>query len=250
VTETYEAANPTTPPTITAPEANKNWRPKLFQTGNSDMMLVPSGCFRMGSDGGQPNEKPQHQVCVATFLIDRLEVRNEIFALANGSAAAPSQNTQPRRPRENITWFEAREYCAKRGARLPTEAEWEYAARGPESALYPWGRDFDSKLAVSAATGAKEPSDVGQNPANASWVGALDMTGNVAEWTSTIAKAYPFDPADGRENPSDTAAQRIVRGGSFNSQPTELRSSVRQPVEPGQRSPSIGFRCAQDYPPK
>jgi formylglycine-generating enzyme required for sulfatase activity len=134
------------------------------------------------------------------FWIDQYEVTNARY----GSAGYFEGDN---RPRESVDWFAAAEHCAVRGARLPTEAEWEYAARGPSAWVYPWGNDFVDANAVSSwENTVRRTAPVGSRPGGASWVGALDISGNVWDWTSTLYAEYPYDSDDGRE---DARRQRI-----------------------------------------
>ena len=146
-------------------------------------------------------------------------------------------------PRETITWQEAMEFCASIGSRLPTEAEWEYAARGPDSLIYPWGNEMSPSYQQQAEM--LSPQDVGSIDSDISWVGAQGMSGNVMEWVADV-----FDPTS---TPSNSKAiqnddQRIVRGGSWASyQDFLLRATQRIPYDPEYASSVIGFRCVHDF---
>lgn len=150
-------------------------------------------------------------------------------------------------PVTETTWAGARAYCAWRGARLPTEAEWEAAARGDDGRLYPWGNTSPDRTRafVSGRTGVTDA--VGERPAGASPFGALDMSGSLAEWTSSLMRPYPYDPNDGREAP-DRSGERVTRGGDYlyDSEPATLtathRNGFSNAPERGHRH--IGFRCA------
>ncbi|MBW4438947.1 MAG: formylglycine-generating enzyme family protein [Pleurocapsa minor GSE-CHR-MK-17-07R] len=213
------------------------------------MVLVPAGCFMMGTEDDTvvSNEGPRHEVCFdEPFWIDQTEVTQAQFASFGGIAMRAPSFSGADRPVENITWFEARDFCLLRGARLPTEAEWEYAARGPESWVYPWGNEWDESKTIWLRDMALGTASVGSIPEGASWVGALDMSGNVWEWTSTASSAYPYDMNDGRESSegSNAEAWRVLRGGSwFDNSPFVLRTAVRYDFFPTAANWDYGFRC-------
>src|SRR5262245_47245916 len=207
---------------------NKDWQPQVKPFDSVEMVLVPPGCFMMGlndTDIGALNQQnkteffslsePQTNICFdAPFWLDKTDVTNGQFKQFKGKAAKFSHWTGDKRPRDSITWFEARDFCALRGARLPTETEWEYAARGPDSLQYPWGNTFDAKNAVYSKSGG-QTADVGSKPGGVSWVGALDMAGNIWQWTSSLLRPYPYDKDDGREEGTNTTEQRALRGGKW-----------------------------------
>ncbi|MEM6490678.1 MAG: SUMF1/EgtB/PvdO family nonheme iron enzyme [Pseudomonadota bacterium] len=150
-------------------------------------------------------------------------------------------------PVAETTWAGARAYCLWRGARLPTEAEWEAAARGGDARRYPWGDapPDETRVFVSVRTGVTAP--VGRRPAGASPVGALDMSGSMAEWTATLRRPYPYAADDGREAPGQ-AGERVTRGGDyiFDSDPATLTATHRAGFSnaPARGHRHIGFRCA------
>ncbi len=213
------------------------------------MVLVPAGCFMMGSNDGYSDEQPVHQQCFeAPFWIDRTEVTQADFARLGGEQKRQSSFSGADRPVETITWFEARDFCALRGARLPTEADWEYAARGPDGLVYPWGNAFDEDNAVWNRGFGEGTAPVGSRPAGRSWVGADDMSGNVWEWTSSLYESYPYAAGDGREADTGTSTDvvRVVRGGSWNYDFSgNLRAADRDWLNPEVRNISLGFRCAR-----
>lgn len=153
-----------------------------------------------------------------------------------------------RHPVNEVTWRGAREYCAWRGARLPTEVEWEAAARGREGRTYPWGEDPPSAARAVFGRRSNETEPVGGRPAGATPEGVHDLAGNVAEWTSTLYRPYPYRADDGREDP-DAPGERVTRGGDhvFDSTPERLRASFRAGFSraPAMGHRHIGFRCAR-----
>ena len=205
--------------------SNDDWQPIIQDFDGFDMALVPVGCFMMGSDNGANNEQPVHEICFEEpFFIDVYEVTNEQYGVASSDENCSVFSLDPNQPRNCVSWFDAHNFCEERDARLPTEAEWEYAARGPSSLIYPWGDEFDVTLLNCGSedclnNGYGGTSPTGSFPEGASWAGAMDMAGNVWEWTSTIYDtnllAYPYVTDDGREDLSDTNYFRVQRGGSF-----------------------------------
>jgi formylglycine-generating enzyme required for sulfatase activity len=230
--------------------ANADWQPFTWTFDNDDveMALVPVGCFRMGSDDGEEDEKPVHEVCIdAPFWIDRTEVTNAQFDGLGGQAERESTWTDPNRPRERISWFEARDFCALRGARLPTEAEWEYAARGPDGLVYPWGDQFVAENAVYGSNSGGETADVGSRPGGVSWVGALDMSGNVYEWVSSVYLSYPYtQDLARREDEGYDGSGRVLRGGYWGSTDVlYLRAANRDWNDPDITFNVRGLRCSR-----
>ena len=229
---------------------NKDWTPvtKTFDDGVV-MVQVPPGCFNMGStDANLADAQPVNKVCFdQPFWIDKTDATNAQFSHLNSQAANLSRETGANQPRERITWFEARDFCALRGARLPTEAEWEFAARGPDSLTYSWGNNAPtSDLAVYG--GLNQTADVGSKPKGASWVGALDMTGNVWQWVQSSYRSYPYVATDGRNGNelSNNDKSRVLRGGSFgDNDVTDLRSAARRNLSPNYGYVDGGFRCVR-----
>lgn len=227
-----------TPPVPTPITQNSAWVPQFKLIGELEMAYVPPGCFVMGNDEGRRDERPAHTICFnAPFWIGRTEVTNAQYGsvgIFEGDEVA----------RTNMTWFEARDFCAARGLRLPTEAEWEYAARGPESYVYPWGNDFDEGNLIFDRNSNGQVYAVGSRPGGASWVGALDMAGNAMEWTSSQYRRYPYDPADGREDQSDEAELRVYRSSITSYIDFAASAAIRFRAAPDSRDWFIGFRCA------
>jgi formylglycine-generating enzyme required for sulfatase activity len=248
-----------------------------------EQVWVPPGTFLMGTDDvtidalkaldppkwvlkALDSERPQHRVRLTEgYWIDKYEVTNAAFAVfvsdggyktpvywspagkewlaGKGAETLPSAcpGDLPEHPRRCVTWYEAEAYARWRGGRLPTEAQWEYAARGPSSPRYPWGDTFDaSRCNVIDASGA---APVGSFPKGASWVGALDMSGNAMEWVSDWLDAY--DRQSGVEDPTGPAAGavKVEKGGWWGSNPIVARCAYRHYEDPPTYGDKhIGFR--------
>lgn len=226
---------------------NTEWSPVDRTVDQVDMVLVPSGCFEMGSTDGD-GEQPVSTVChVRPYWIDQYEVSSGQFSNHGGRASRANFWPGDERPREEITWRESLEYCKQRNARLPSEAEWEYAARGPDSLIYPWGNDFDSQAVIWIENANGQTSNVGSRPTGISWVGAYDMSGNVWEWVNSLYFPYPFNALDGREDTRDSSSMHIIRGGAWGDEAPRLRSSFRFAFDANRPHDGVGFRCARDF---
>ncbi len=258
----------------TGVSANDQWVPVIRELGGVPMALVPAGCYMMGSSDEQidqyltmmdlpslySDEQPAHLQCFQEpFWIDVYEVTNDYY----GSYGLWQEKNQPR---ESVTWFEATAYCSTRGAHLPSEVEWEYAARGPDNLIYPWGNTFDGSRLNYCDTNCQTPgfdpdhddgyattAPVGSYPAGASWVGALDMAGNVWEWVSTSLQPYPYRPDDGREvNPDDLGPSSTImlRGGGRLDPDYVVRSANRNQRMAHFYDGRFGLRCARPFSPE
>ncbi len=229
---------------LTPITSNADWTPVERDFDGITMVLVPAGCFMMGSDDGDDDEKPIHEQCFnEPFWINKYEVTNAQY----GSVRCEQWSSDPDQPRNCVSWFDAQDFCEARGGRLPTEAEWEYAARGPDSLVYPWGNDFIAENVVYYDN-ADRTAAVGSRSGGVSWVGALDMSGNVWEWVSSLYQDYPYDAKDGRERDtgSSTDVNRVLRGGVWNtSESYFLRAASRDAIYPSYIL-NNGFRCARD----
>jgi formylglycine-generating enzyme required for sulfatase activity len=235
---------------------NSLWLPTVQTFNGVDMVLVPVGCYEMGSEFGDADEIPVSPQCFTKpFWIDRLEVTNAQFDNLGGKAELPSAWPDANRPRTNVRWTEARDYCVLRGVRLPTESEWEYAARGPDNLNYPWGMAFTFDYGVFQPNSGQQTAEVSSKGMGVSWIGAQDMAGNVWEWTSTIYDQerfpYPYKPDDGREDPINAVSQRVIRGSSwYDGTEYWARVANRGRLGPSIQDFNIGIRCARDDEPE
>ncbi|MCJ7432961.1 MAG: SUMF1/EgtB/PvdO family nonheme iron enzyme [Anaerolineales bacterium] len=227
---------------------------------NIPMRLVPAGEFTMGTDSGDAESRPAHVIRLEAFYIDKYEVTNELYdvCVSAGECRKPKQSGSITRstyynnlffadyPVIYVDWKMAKVYCEWRGVRLPTEAEWEKAARGTDGRAYPWEGD---KLACSFAnyygcTGDTTPVD--QYEEGQSVYGVYGMAGNVAEWTGSIFRPYPYNPTDGRDDP-DASGNRVARGGAwhvFLGDGVNVHTDTRLQLDPGYYGAYVGFRCA------
>ena len=259
------------------------------------MVLVPRGTFTMGSDKDEPSERPAHRVTIAAFQIDRFETTNTEFV---AFVAATRHVTDPERaglgwvwdgqwrevrgadwrhphgpgssieglerhPVVQVSWHDARAYCLWKGKRLPTEAEWERAARGDGRRIYPWGnappRDgrgyrasygSDDCCRADASDGFRFTAPFGSFPLGRSPFGVDDMAGNVWEWVEDW-----FDPGFYRRSPPANPVNRtpgemkVIRGGGWGNNPWGLRSTLRHANPPHYGLDMVGFRCASSPSP-
>jgi formylglycine-generating enzyme required for sulfatase activity len=227
------------------------------------MVYVPGGTFQMGSGDGYSDEQPVHAVTLDAFWIDQTEVTNAQYALCvtDGECVeSPLDNPHYNGddyPVVGVSWNDAMAYCAWAGAQLPTEAQWEYAARGEQGYVYPWGNDFDCSrgnfddetvmddYVVSGGEGCDGyvgTAPVGSFLTGASWCDALDMAGNVWEWVAGWYGAYPSGAQTNPTGPVE-GGRKVLRGGSFWCSETSLRAYRRVDRTRADRSLDFGFRC-------
>ena len=267
-----KTTNPLPPPTDTPVETPKPVEaPKPPAPAVPEgMVLIPAGTYTVGRDDKNNVAGPQHTVTLPTYFVDRTEVTNEAYKkFVDATSHKPPANWpgndyptgRANYPVTGITWQDAADYAAWAGKRLPTEAEWEAAARGPEARRYPWGNEWlpgQANIGVTAGLPAKESDyppqimEVGGYPQGASPAGALDMVGNVWEWTADEFKLYPGnsmsldDPkvlADLRIEPGIT--YRVIRGGAFDGDQRH-DGSYRGYLDASRAYPKTGFRCVKD----
>ena len=214
-------------------------------------VLIPAGDFLMGNS--QSKDNPVHKIYLDTHWIDTHEVTNEQyrkFLDATGHAAPqywqdPKYNSD-QLPVVGITWENAQAYCAWKGKRLPTEAEWERAARGMQSRLYPWGDRYDAERTNTRESNNRQPVPVGSYPTGMSAEGILDLSGNVWEWCHDWYDKdyYPASPARNPTGPN-TGNKRVIRGGGWSAPQVDM--SQRHGEKPTKTYPSLGFRCARSH---
>ena len=208
----------------------------------SDRVLVPAGPFTRGSTRGADDERPVRVTTLPAFRIDRTEVTRAMYgrcvAARRCKPLAGDVESLANLPVTNVNWSEARAFCAFAGGRLPSEDEWEKAARGGDGREFPWGKELDCARAnwgnfenegPCAGKNPGKPVDVGSYLQGASPFGVLDMAGNVWEW---VADKYDRDPT-----------RRVVRGGSCCSYFVEPRAANRNAWDPSHRDGDLGFRC-------
>jgi formylglycine-generating enzyme required for sulfatase activity len=223
------------------------------------MAFIPAGEFWMGEEDGLPDARPQHLVYLSSYWLDRYEVTNRQYrgCVDSGGCALPKDHSayedpaSGEHPVTNVTWAQARSYCGWLGRRLPTEAEWEKAARGTDGRLYPWGnsdevvkggpRLLDRTKNGTAPVGA---ADFAQSP-----YGIADLVMSVSEWVNDwyAEDFYRSSPGRDPQGPA-RGAFKVLRGGELSERPIELRASYRAWDDLTYWGPSLGFRCAQDAP--
>jgi formylglycine-generating enzyme required for sulfatase activity/tRNA A-37 threonylcarbamoyl transferase component Bud32 len=241
-------------------------KPRVSSKDGMVMVYMPAGEFMMGSDNGDADEKPQHTVSLDAYWIDQTEVTNSMYAkcVTDGECELPTATQSSTRsnyyddtqyadyPVINVDWSQANAYCGWAGRQLPTEAEWEKAARSTDGRTYPWGEGIDCSLANYRGKNSEndfcigDTQVVGSYPQGASMYGALDLAGNVWEWVADWYSETYYIGAPS-ENPQGLASgqYRVLRGGSLYDVSRDLRSSDRSWSIPGYRSGNVGFRCAR-----
>lgn len=236
---------------------NSDWIPILEDIEGTRMALVPVGSFKIGSDNGDDDEKNGNVVKIdEPFWIDETEVTRAAYASceeADSRCSQPDKSsfaTSVNHPINNVTWDQAAAYCDWRGARLPTEAEWEYVARGPDRWIYSWGNVWDAAKTQSYESSNYGTVAVGTYEDGKSWVGALDITGNVLEWTSSKYENYPYNYNNVmtiEEYKKRLPGAVVLRGSSYMDDAALSHSANREKIRISVdfTDDSVGFRCAR-----
>jgi formylglycine-generating enzyme required for sulfatase activity len=237
-----------------------------------EMIRIPAGAFSMGSDTGPADERPAHTVTLREYSIDRLPVTNARFAEflnANGHSNAKGERLYDHNdgdarihqlggkwiadsgheshPVVEVSWAGARDYCAWRGKRLPTEAEWEKAARGTDARTYPWGNAPPDRTRAQFDAQFNETAPIENFAAGASPYGVVGMAGNAWEWVSSAYRPYSYRDDDGREERT-AGSIRGTRGGGHDSPAEEITTTQRGrnlSRNPRAGHHNISFRCAK-----
>lgn len=285
LTQTVNPTNTQVPPTATleptlTPTEVDDPNFRISEKDQSEQIFIPAGEFIMGTEetdaqhffnnGVAYPEVPMHTVYLDGYWIDKFEVTNARYALcvAEGACTPPWVNFSNTReeyygnpefdnfPVIMVDWWQASTFCEWAGGKLPTEAEWEKAARGTDGRKYPWGNDpitddkanfCDKNCTREHANpgfddGFADTAPVGSFPNGASPYGVMDMAGNVWEWTSSVPMEYPYDPNDGREDPD--GYYHVWRGGPWSNGTWWIRSTLRYKSVPKYWYENLGFRCA------
>jgi formylglycine-generating enzyme required for sulfatase activity len=226
-----------------------------------EMVLIPAGKFLMGGDPRKDEdalewERPQHALYLPDYYLAKTPVTNAQYAAfvqatghrgpkywTGGNPPAGKES----HPVVNVSWDDAMAYCnwlskvTGKSYCLPSEAEWEKAARGTDGQVWPWGNEWDAQRCNSSEGGKWDTTPVGAYPQGASPYGVLDMVGNAWEWTRSVYEGYPYDPKDGREN-SQAGGRRVLRGGSWVYDRRDARGSSRGDAHPDDFNSDFGFR--------
>ena len=252
---------------------------KISPTDGMTQLFIPAGTVNMGGLDVllENDELPAHQVQINAFWVDQVEVVNGMYALCvkAGTCRPPANNNSDNRkeyygnpefqdyPVVQVTWYDANVYCQWAGRRLPTEAEWERAARGDSVTTYPWGGELPNAINSNSLNIVGDTTRVGSYAAGMSPFGVLDMAGNVWEWVADYYKGnyYAESPIDNPTGPENGGLNnvRVIRGGSFQDDASMLRISNRgyeagpdpsalpnDAAYYGRSSAKIGFRCVSD----
>lgn len=230
--------------------AQKN-QTKVNAVDKAAMILIPKGPFTMGDDAGAKGEGPAHKVTLSSYWIYKHEVTvaqylSFVGATKRRKPSKPKYGFHDNYPVVYANWKDADAYCKWAGGALPTEAQWEKAARGTDGRKWPWGNTYSKQNAWAGAGQKREPKAVGSFPTGASPYGVLDMTGNVAEWVNDHLQRDYYAKSPKTDPTGPARGQRVVRGGAHNVGNTKrLTTFARSGKSDSTASGTTGFRCAQ-----
>jgi eukaryotic-like serine/threonine-protein kinase len=268
------------PPTLTATPAHtptpelKIGSTQVSAIDGMTLLYIPAGEFQMGSTDAQfqaaktlclkqggtkpecgsfSKEEPMHMVYLDAFWIDQTEVSNAMYmkCVSAGNCQVSKQKTNlidDQKPVVEVNWSQAKTYCEWAGRGLPTEAQWEKAARGTDGRSYPWGEGVDPSKANYNKSKIDQTSNIGNYLAGASPYGALDMAGNIWEWVADWDGSYSKETQRNPTGPT-SGNDRVFRGGSFQDDELYIRTSMRGSWSPDFSVPSLGFRCVLNATP-
>jgi len=233
----------------TSPAPSRGSNERVNAKDGSVLVCVPAGSFRMGSKDGGSSGKPVHAVTLSEYWIGKYEVTNAQFKRFMSETGYDAGNDWrekasewgARAPVVSVSWNDAQAYCRWAGLRLPTEAEWEKAARGTDGRKYPWGNEGPENRAWYDNNSGGRAHDVGSALLGVSPYGCLDMAGNVDEWCQDWYDRYPGNT---EMNNNYGTKYRILRGGSWLNSDGELRCAIRGRLDPDGRFSNVGFRCS------
>ncbi|MBL8206270.1 MAG: SUMF1/EgtB/PvdO family nonheme iron enzyme [Blastocatellia bacterium] len=212
------------------------------------MVYIPGGTFRMGVDEGDSYESPAHEVTIPAFFMDRTEVTNAQYAdfvKATNHAPPPEWKdgqappATDKLPVVNVSWQDAIDYATWAGKRLPTEAEWEYAAKANDNRRYPWGPNWDATKANTGESNLNHPIEADSYTKAANPLGLLNMAGNVWEWVAGEVTSY-------KDANLILAPGKVIRGGAFYAPKERATTTYRGFAPPDKQAAGIGFRCVKD----
>jgi len=247
------------PAVATAPQDYSMYK-TIVGDDDREMVQIPEGPFTMGGKDGDPDEAPEHQVYLSTFYIDKKEVTQAEYdryvrMTKRGKPFIPvfeedqAKILKPELPAIGMSWPDAAAYCKWAGKRLPTEAEWEKAARGEGRRRYPWGNDYEPGRANvdGDEDGFKYLAPPGSLEAGRSPYGLYDMTGNVAEWVADSYDEHYYAKTTYRDPQGPEEGQhKVIRGGSWRETPQNARVTKRFQAKMWRTDSTIGVRCAKD----
>jgi formylglycine-generating enzyme required for sulfatase activity len=247
-------------PAVAAAPQDYSMYKTIVGDDDREMVQIPEGPFTMGSKDGDPDEAPEHPVYLTTFYIDKKEVTQAEYdryvrMTKRGKPFIPvfeddqAKILKPELPAIGMSWPDATAYCKWAGKRLPTEAEWEKAARGEGRRRYPWGNEFESGRANvdGDEDGFKYLAPPGSLEAGRSPYGLYEMTGNVAEWVADSYDEHYYDKTPYRDPPGpDEGQHKVIRGGSWRETPQNARVTKRFQAKMWRTDSTIGIRCAKD----